>query len=174
MKWCSLLLLFFLLPILTNAQSRVVPCDDLLSSSSCDSGWMSIGMGVDDQFDIGVTASANFGSKYFWQLAFQGSYDFCTDSCTKRKSMYVLNAGRGFSFVNRLGRVSFSAGPGLVWGWIEDTNFSNIISAGLMGNVQLIATPFKESGLGLDAFFNVNPRRSTYGLRFTFVLEGNK
>ncbi len=172
-KWSIILFLSFI-PMLSNAQSRALPCDDLLTSSSCDSGWMSIGFGFDDEFDIGVTASANFGDKLFWQLGFQGSYDFCTDSCSKRKSIYVLNYGRGFSIVNRIGRISLSAGPGLVWGWVEDTNFSNFISTGIVGNAQLIATPFKETGLGLDAFFNLNPRVSTYGLRFTFVFEGNK
>lgn len=172
-KWC-LIFLFSSISVAVNAQSSVLPCDELLTNEACDSGWLSLGMGVDDQFDIGVTASANYGGRLFWQLGFQGSYDFCVDSCSKRKSMYVLNAGRGVSFVNRVGRIAFAAGPGLVWGWIDDTKFTNIISAGIVGNAQLIVTPIEKVGFGLDAFFNANPRQSTFGLRFTFVFEGEK
>ena len=175
-KWI-LLFLFPLASVTSIAQSNVVlPCDDLLTSAPCDNGWLSMGLGLDSEFDFGLTVSANYGRTYFWQLALQSSYNFCEDICDYRFFVSALNASRGISFVHRIGRAAFSAGPALVWGRYDENYDSPglFLSAGIVGNIQLIITPLKETGFGLDAFVNMNPVLSTYGLRVTFVIEGHK
>lgn len=77
--------------------------------------------------------------------------------------------------MSRWDRTSLALGPAVVWGLRDATDPSDrFVTGGLVVSGQAMFTPIPELGLGLDAFVNVNPVQSGYGVGLTFVFEANK
>lgn len=141
-----------------------------------DGGWLSIGIGRGVPYDFSGVVSANFGRVRFWQVAYNGTGDLSLGG--KVAGGGSVSFGRGHSFVDRIGRVAGSIGPGFVWGqyWhgSPTTELSSFKTIGLVASAQFVLTPIKEVGFGIDLYSNVNSIKTVGGIRLSIVLEGNK
>jgi hypothetical protein len=142
-----------------------------------DKGWVSFGIGNDEPIGLAVGFTANFGRTHFWQAGIEHSSEL---NIFGGESSHItsIHAGRGYSFVHRVGRIAFAAGPALNWG-LDDSNtrlgeHSPFTSVGLVGNGQFILTPIKELGIGIELYSNINNVVTVTGLRLILTIEGNK
>ncbi|MFP4546979.1 MAG: hypothetical protein ACLFQM_02530 [Fidelibacterota bacterium] len=163
--------LLFFIPLSVQAQQ----VDSV--STEHDSGWFSAGIGfVDIPLDLGVGVTAYFGRKYTWQVGFQRSTDFTISGTATHVNS--INVGQGMTIANRWGRLAVAVGPAIVWGLDrfdhERDEWDSYTSIGLTLNGQVMFTPIRELGAGLELYCNVNPVLSVAGVRVIFVLEGNK
>lgn len=87
-------------------------------------------------------------------------------------SIRSLSASLGRQYSHRFGQVALFVGPSV--GWHRHTRreeedqeevLRNQLVSGLTTNVQLFARPLRRAGLGVELFSNLNPKRSTYGVR---------
>jgi hypothetical protein len=145
------------------------------SSPEMDAGWFSIGFGVASPYDISFSSSANFGRNNIFQIAMHASDNFKLSGGFPVNGSGAVSLSYGLSNVNDLGRIAFFLGPAYAWGEYYnsdvDTNYKTI---GVVTNLQLVFTPVKEMGIGLEMYANLNPKEVTAGISVIFVLEGNK
>lgn len=172
MKASSLFLLLFLCgPLSAFGQAPAPPGP---ASSVHDRGWFAFGLGAGEPYGTAVVGTANFGRTRFVQVGFHASTELHLLG-GRSASVNALHLGGGLSRVSRWDRVALAAGPAVVWGLRDATDTdSRYATAGVVLSGQAIFTPIPEVGLGLDAFVNVNPVRSAYGVGLTFVFEANK
>lgn len=161
----------------TSALAQDSP-DNRRSSPQFDKGWFSFGMGLDhslnasDDQKIGVSLSANFGRNKFWQVGLDANSTLWGNA-----SLYALKAGRGYSSVGRWTRISLAGGPAFVFGELKNnmtTSKESFRTAGIYTDSQLIFTPIKELGIGIQLLGNVNFQQSYGGLRLILSIEGHK
>lgn len=142
-----------------------------------DKGWVSFGIANDEPIGLAVGFTANFGRTHFWQAGIEHSSELNIFG-GETSHMTSIHVGRGYSFVHRVGRIAFAAGPALNWG-LADSNtslgeYSPFTSLGLVGNGQFILTPIKELGIGIELYSNINTVVTVTGLRLILTIEGNK
>ncbi len=164
------LLILALLSIAVPATAQVVVPP---ASPERDGGWFTFGLGPGDPYGTAATMTANVGRERFLQAGFHANSEFSFGG--RSASTNALHVGAGLARVSRWDRTSISAGPAVVWGLRDaadpDARFT---TGGVVLNGQAVFTPIPELGIGLDAFVNVNPVQSGYGVALTFVFEGNK
>ncbi|MBO6793014.1 MAG: hypothetical protein JJ895_03820 [Balneolaceae bacterium] len=145
-------------------------------SVNLDIGWGTFGLGIDSPLDLGYGFSANIGRNHFWQLGFQNSSELSFGGSGAQVNMF--HVGKGYSLVNRVGRIALAAGPAFVWGTDHfDSNtgtYDNFTALGLTLNGQAFVTPIKEIGIGVEVFYNINNTINVAGFRIIFGLEGFK
>ena len=162
------LLLILFVPIKTIQAQQVGP-----AIIEKDKGWFTLGLSKDTPLDIGIGFTANFGRKHIWQAGLQSSSEFTLSGSDI--NVNAVNIGRGYSLVNRVGRIAIAAGPAFVWGDNRvDRKLDDFRSVGLVLNGQAILTPVKEIGIGIELFSNLNPELSVAGFRVILAIEGNK
>ena len=165
-----LTLLIIFAPATLNAQPNLSP-----SSPEYDRGWFTMGVGGDSNFELSGLITANFGRDRFWEANLYSAANFCFSNCPAAPGITALSMGRGYSIVDRIGRISFSVGPSIAHGkktYSETENF--FWTAGLFTNSQFLFTPVKEIGIGIDMYANMNPKLSTFGSALVIVIEGHK
>ncbi|MDP2301673.1 MAG: hypothetical protein Q8N03_04520 [Ignavibacteria bacterium] len=159
----KIILTFFLVSILQFAALAQHPKP---ANPEDDFGWFTIGFGVGSKYDFASVLSANFGREDFLQFALHANSDFFSVGVSSISVCY------GKSIVGDLSRVAFSVGPSLVSD--NDNSVVRFRTFGVLGSLQLIYTPVKELGLGLDLFYNLNFKQNIAGVSLTYVFEGNK
>ncbi len=138
-----------------------------------DRGWFAFGLGPGRPYGLVAVATANFGRERVVQAGFHAHTEF--NLLGRSASVNAFNVGVGRSRASRWERTALAAGPAVVWGLREAADArSRYTTAGVVVSGQAMFTPVPELGLGVDAFVNVNPVRSGYGVGFTFVFEANK
>ena len=168
-RFIVIFLLTILFPVLSNAvnQKEANPDDDF--------GWVAFGLGAGIAHDFTSVLNTNFGRRHSIQFAYHGSYNFSLSN--NPEGFSSISIGYCYSSVSRFTRIAFSAGPSFVYGEkeIEDINERQYFKGiGFLFNCQSILTPFKEFGLGLDLYININSMQKLGGVALTFVIEGNK
>ena len=144
-----------------------------LASPEKDGGWLAFGLGLGQPYGMAAAATANFGRTRLLQLGFHANTEL--NFFGRSASTNALHVGYGRSRVSYWDRSALAAGPAVVWGLGDaaDTG-SRFVTAGLVLSAQQMVTPIPELGIGLDAFVNVNPIRSGWGVALTFLFEANK
>ncbi|MDR9415363.1 MAG: hypothetical protein RI564_03690 [Gracilimonas sp.] len=147
------------------------------ASSQFDKGWFTLAIGNDYSSDneinqrLALAFTANWGRTHFWQagLNLNSTILFGGD-------MLTLHAARGFSGMSRFFRISIAAGPAFISIHEDRTNENDLqlITAGLIGDAQLLFTPVKEIGVGIQFHGNLNFRNQIAGPRLVLVIEGHK
>ncbi len=145
------------------------------SSPEMDAGWFSVGFGIASPYGLSFSSSANFGRNNIIQIALHASDDFKLSGGLPIDGSGAVSVSYGLSTVNDLGRIAFFLGPSYAWGqyYNSETN-SKYKTIGIVSNLQLVLTPIKELGLGLEMYANLNPKEITAGISIIFVIEGNK
>jgi hypothetical protein len=131
------------------------------ASPTYDNGWFAVGLGVwpapSNTVDLTGSITANFGRERVLQVGVHGV-----------DNVGSIDLGFGRSWASRWWRTAVFVGPAVV------VRKNQLYTGGGTVSTQVILTPVKEMGLGLDFFMNVNPRDSFIGMSATFTLEGNK
>jgi hypothetical protein len=159
---------------LAAASAEAQPTGPGPANPADDSGWASFGLGAIGSEPISAFLSLNYGRDCFGQLLFNSS-----SSLLGARGTGVIGVGMGRSWVDRSARGALSLG--LALGQRSETRRDQHATGGVFVNAQGFVTPIKEVGLGIDAFAHtyggsrfLGEPRLAYGLRFTFVIEGNK
>ncbi len=140
------------------------------SAPERDGGWLAFGVGAASDDDVSVVLTGNFGRERFVQIGFHGS-----GSLLGRREVSAYHVGAGISDVGRWHRTAIAIGPALVTGErLVGGEWDRFFTGGIVMSAQVIGTPIKEFGLGLDLFGHVNPVENGYGLALTFAFEANK
>ncbi len=138
-----------------------------------DRGWFAFGFGPGHPHGAVAVATANFGRERILQVGFHANSDL--NPFGRSASTNALHVGAGLSRVSRWDRTALALGPAVVWGLRDAADPEDrFTTAGLVLSGQAMFTPIPEVGLGLDAFVNMNPAQSGYGVGITFVFEANK
>ena len=138
-----------------------------------DKGWFAFGFGPGYPYGAVATATANFGRERIIQVGIHTNSQL--NPFGGNNSVNAVHLGAGISRVSRWDRTALAVGPAVVWGLPDATDDdSRYTTAGIVLTGQAMFTPIPELGLGLDAFFNLNPVQSGYGVGITFVFEANK
>jgi len=114
------------------------------------------------QYDLGLGAELKFGSSKYWVIAYHHSAKLLliNGSIPSYQSFVI---GVGYSKINRVVRISSSIGPALVL----VTNQSEDVTSfpGININSQIIMTPFRDIGFGVEMNTNLNQNEYIYGIR---------
>ncbi|MBO6524467.1 MAG: hypothetical protein JJ971_11615 [Balneolaceae bacterium] len=165
--------LFVLSTSQVNGQDIIreeVPCNKQRSNPSCDKGWGTIGLVGETEDRFGLRIGANIGRNKFWKISFQGTSTLF--GANQRTSLSFLG---GYSFVDRIGRVSFSAGPA-IFRYEDSTPFGiqRKFAPGLSFGSEIGVTPISSFGAALEIFASITHNFLSFGAGFSFVLEGHK
>jgi hypothetical protein len=168
----SLLALVATVFVLMPVGAAVAQVPDSVAAKR-DWGWFAVGLGPSARFDLSYVYSANIGRRRVWQLVVQGGSDIF-----RGEALHAAGISYGRSAVDRWSRVAVTGGPAVVRGRgrydAEAGERERFVTGGLVMNVQVIFTPVRELGVGLDLHGCLNPRVSEAGVRVILVLEGNK
>lgn len=168
MRYALLLSLVAALPVAAQRPVLASP-----ASPEHDHGWFAFGLGPGAPYDLVLSATANFGREHLLQIGLHSNFELAFFG--RYASTNAVHVGPGLSRVDRWSRVALAAGPAVVWGLRDASDpGSRFNTAGVVVSGQTMFTPVPELGLGVDAFVNLNPVRSGYGLGLTFVFEANK
>lgn len=146
------------------------------ASSEYDDGWISVGFGVATPYELSFSSTINFGRNRVFQIGLHGSDDFHLNA----DRMPIDGSGSvslsyGLSSVSDIARIAIFLGPAYSWGkYYSSPNEINYKTIGIVTSLQLIISPIKEIGLGLDIFSNINQKETKAGVSILFVIEGNK
>lgn len=145
------------------------------ASPEHDKGWFAFGFGPAIGHNFSGAVTANFGREQVVQLALYATGDILGGGQS------AMNVSIGRSRVSRVYRLGAFAGPALIVGEQEVRDergryrgLDSFRTVGIVASGQLIFTPVKEIGVGLDLFTILNLQMSTAGLSIMLVFEGNK
>lgn len=165
-KYIFTLFLFFHF-IYCTAQSDQNPnsCLDTIKTTSIQ--WASLGIGAVSDFNN--YRGINFGLSYHWKTK-SLTYKTGISHSAKLSGMAIndLNFGLGKSIVHRFYVFCLAAGPGIVWG----KEFNSSIS--LVGQFEIVFTPIKNLGFGVELFSNINNANNLFGSRIIIHLNDKK
>ena len=137
------------------------------ASPERDRGWLAAGFGVGTPYEISGAITANFGRERVLQVGARATAELLGGS-----EVSALSVSAGRSWVGRVGRTGLFLGPALVWG--REIPEGRYVTGGVVGSAQVILTPIKEAGFGVDLFGSLSPKGAVGGLSLLLVLEGNK
>ncbi|MCF8239774.1 MAG: hypothetical protein K9J16_00200 [Melioribacteraceae bacterium] len=165
----------FIILLVVIIQQNCFPQQAKPANPEDDIGWFSLGLGAGSPYELSSVISLNYGRENIIQVVYHSNVDFALSGRPNGVSSIAINYG--VSRVTDLLRLAISIGPGYVFGKDNSAaNHKNITfnTIGLISNLQMIFSPFKELGIGLDLFLNLNNKQAVSGISLTFVLEGNK
>lgn len=143
------------------------------ASAADDRGWSAFGFGPGSPYERVAVVTANFGRERIVQVGLHVNSELIPFG--RSKSVNALHVGPGLSRVSRWDRMALAVGPAVVWGLPDAAGTdSRYTTVGVVLSGQAMFTPVPEFGFGLDAFYNLNPLHSGYGVGITFVFEANK
>ena len=146
-------------------------------SPKFDKGWFTFAVGNDYSANenvnqrLAIAFTANWGRTQFWQAGLS-----LNSTIFSGGEIATLYGARGISAVNRFFRVSIAGGPALLAIQEDRNNGKDLheITLGFVGDAQLLFTPVKEVGLGLQFHGNLNFKDQLGGPRLVLVIEGHK
>ena len=137
------------------------------ASPEHDRGWLAAGFGVGAPYDASLAITANFGRTRVLQVSIHSTFELLGGN-----EVNALSVSAGRSWVGRVGRTGVFLGPALVSGL--EIPGGRYVTGGVVGSAQVILTPIKEAGFGVDLFGSLSPKGAVGGLSLLLVLEGNK
>lgn len=162
-----LLIVFFcLIPVLVLAQQN---CRELSSTPNCDKGWFTVAVGSDSELDYAVSVSSKFGRTNYWSFGFTGRSNVLND-----KFIGSIDALKGISSVDRIGRISVAAGVSIINFNSYNYSSENVIRPGITFLAETFITPAKPFGFGVDVLYTLAENYNSFSIRFLFALEGHK
>jgi hypothetical protein len=162
----ALLILILISLNTTFGQNEDLNCSDTVKTNIVQLANLGFGGAV----DLKNSRFLNLGLSYHWKaktLTYNAGINY-SSRLLSGPEINNFHAGIGKSIIKRLYVAGITAGPGVTWGKEFNTSIS------LNSNAQVIFTPIKNLGVGVELFSNLNKMNNLFGLRIVIHLNDNK